>query len=136
MRSSTRALFTTSTSSLGAQQQRPERACSSVQIPDKERHLVRERHQLNVQVGSTCGLFVNPIDAVIVGRRGEHDRRCQREMDQRNLLDCPSDRRTAVQRLPSTRRKQRRSSCSRSRWWRRVDSNHLPADYETAALAG
>src|SRR6267378_7453967 len=24
----------------------------------------------------------------------------------------------------------------RQTWWRRVDSNHLPADYETAALAG
>src|SRR6267143_667634 len=24
----------------------------------------------------------------------------------------------------------------RRSWWRRVDSNHLPADYETAALAG
>jgi hypothetical protein len=25
---------------------------------------------------------------------------------------------------------------ARKGWWRRVDSNHLPADYETAALAG
>src|SRR5436189_1793924 len=49
----------------------------------------------------------------------------------RRRASCQND---LIRLLPSLAR---RFPCFRRwSWWRRVDSNHLPADYETAALAG